>query len=105
MLVSIPIGMSGSYWIYVRTDSDNAVYEGAAENNNGSSLIPIHVLQRIADLQVTSITAPSSICRRQTITVQWVVKKRWAGRTKRQRFGATAFYFSTDPTSARATFF
>jgi subtilase family serine protease len=53
--VNIPIDLSGTVYLYVRTDADNQVYEGANEHNNDSELVPVTIVQNLADLQVTAL--------------------------------------------------
>ena len=98
-LVSIPINLNGPYWLYIRTDADNHVYEGggALENNNDSDLLPVNVTQRLADLQVTSIVMPDNVTAGQTVSIQWSVQNAGAGRTNASGW-RDGIYLSNDQT-------
>src|SRR5690348_1098781 len=57
----LPNGISGPFYILVRTDYSNQVFEAAQEGNNVSQPQAINVsLKPAPDLTVTNITAPSS---------------------------------------------
>ena len=74
-LVTIPFNfMSGDYHLFVVTDANQNVYEASGENNNSSAAIPIQVVRRTPDLQVTQITAPSTSVSGQPFTVTWKVE-------------------------------
>nr|NCR88478.1 hypothetical protein [Microcystis aeruginosa G13-10] len=74
-LVTIPFNFtSGDYHLFVVTDANQNVYEASGENNNSSAAIPIQVVRRTPDLQVTQITAPSTAVSGQPFTVTWKVE-------------------------------
>ena len=74
-LVTIPFNFtSGDYNLFVVTDANQNVYEASGENNNSSAAIPIQVVRRTPDLQVTQITAPSTSVSGQPFTVTWKVE-------------------------------
>jgi hypothetical protein len=80
--INIPIDLSGTVYLYVRTDADNQVYEGENENNNDSELVPVTIVQNLADLQVTAlqpITGP--IQAGDWVNVQWTVENTGSGQT------------------------
>ena len=80
--VDIPIDLSGVIYLWVRADADNQVYEGANENNNDSGLVPVTVVQNLADLQVTSVGWTAGVLTAgDTITVTWTVQNAGTGRT------------------------
>jgi subtilase family serine protease len=58
----LPVGAAGPYYVLVRTDSNNRLPEGNAEQNNTTaSLATISIqLTPPADLEVTSATAPAA---------------------------------------------
>ncbi|MCZ8191304.1 MAG: right-handed parallel beta-helix repeat-containing protein, partial [Microcystis sp. LE19-338.1B] len=74
-LLTIPFNFtSGDYHLFVVTDANQNVYEASGENNNSSAAIPIQVVRRTPDLQVTQITAPSTAVSGQPFTVTWKVE-------------------------------
>lgn len=82
--VTIPtsaIMATGNYFIYVKTDSENAVDEGANENNN-VTFQPLHVRRLLRpDLTITNITAPATVFFGQEIQIQWTIKNDGQGAT------------------------
>lgn len=82
--VTIPtsaITATGDYFVYVKTDADNAVDEGANENNN-ATFHQVHVRRLLRpDLTVSNIAAPATAFFGQTITVQWTVANNGQGAT------------------------
>lgn len=80
--VNIPIDLSGTIHLWVRTDADNQVYEGANELNNDSRLIPVEIVQNLADLQVIDIAGVSETAQAgKPVTVTWTVENMGDGRT------------------------
>jgi len=81
-VVNIPIDLTGTIYLYVRTDADNQVYEGANEQNNDSELVPVTVVQNLADLQVTAIDPIAGPIRAgDLVTVRWTVANLGSGQT------------------------
>ena len=82
--VTIPtnsISATGNYFVYVRTDADAAVDEGANENNNiRFQSVRVRRLLR-PDLTVSSITAPATAFFDQEIQVQWTIGNAGQGPT------------------------
>ncbi len=71
--VTLPIIAPGNYFLIVRTDENNSVFEGLAENNNTNSVaIPFDVPP--ADLQVTAINIPTNGYSGVTMPVSWTVQ-------------------------------
>ena len=54
--VSIPSGYEGTYYLFVVTDRDDAIFEGDWEDNNVSAPEPVTVVLAPPDLQVTAVT-------------------------------------------------
>jgi subtilase family serine protease/methionine-rich copper-binding protein CopC/type 1 glutamine amidotransferase len=80
--VNIPIDLEGTIYLYVRTDTDNQVYEGANENNNDSGLVPVTIVQHLGDLQVTALDPLAGpITGGDWVTVHWTVENLGTGRT------------------------
>ena len=77
--VTLPVGLTGSYYVFVLTDSENAVFEYASgydaeANNAGYAAAPMQVtLGPPADLQVTSIVPPAAAASGQAVPVSWTV--------------------------------
>ena len=111
-LLEIPISVeTGDYYLILRTDSTNVVFEHTADANNVSAAIPIHIERQtsedpgggggggqplIADLQVTSVTAPASAESEDAITVSWTVENAGAASTNAS-WWKDSVYLSDDP--------
>lgn len=100
--VSLPIDVSGEYYVFVVTDFRNTVYEFNAENNNseydqtqpGS---PVNILVTPADLVILNApTAPSAASGEQFIDVSFTVKNQGAFATGTA--WTNALYLSADQT-------
>jgi Tol biopolymer transport system component/subtilase family serine protease len=82
--VTIPtnsVPATGDYYVYVKTDADSQIDEGANENNN-ITFQPIRVRRLLRpDLQVTNITAPATAFFDQQIQVQWTINNAGQGPT------------------------
>lgn len=72
LAVRLPSGISGPWYLFVRTDAGLAVDEGEGEINNLGAGRPIQLL--IGDLIVESVTAPARLAWGDTVDVQWVVR-------------------------------
>ena len=60
--IRLPDGISGSYRIFVRTDSLAQINEGGGESNNDAVSNPFSVvLAQYADLEVSNVTAPDRL--------------------------------------------
>ncbi len=73
--IPIPNGVSGSYYLFVKTDAENAVFEYTSENNNrlrSSGQVSIG-LSPSPDLVVTSVSLPSV----DTLYVDSVINLSW----------------------------
>lgn len=78
--VLLPIVAPGSYFLIVKTDNGNNVFEGQGESNNTRTLVlPIDVPP--VDLQVTAVNAPASVFSGQTTTVDWTIQNTGSGQT------------------------
>jgi len=96
----VPLSLSvspGNYHLFVVADTNDNIYEGAAEGNNASAALPIEVTRQTADLVVSDITPVPSATSGEPITVEWTVENQGGGATN-------AFYWfdevwlSTDQT-------
>jgi YD repeat-containing protein len=85
-LVTLPLALSGSYNLFVVTNTTaqgltpGAVYESDT-TNNVSAAQPIAVTQQLADLRVSGLTAPSSANTGDAVTVRWTVSNNGTGAT------------------------
>ena len=81
LAVTLPNGLSGSFYLIVRPDADNVVVEGAGlETDIGvSAAFPI-TLAPYADLEVSGVTAPEQIIGDPAdLTVTWIVTNKGNG--------------------------
>ena len=71
--VELPDGISGDYYILVRADQEDGVYEYLFEENNlGVSGETIAVTRKPdPDLQITSLTVPETVQAGETYTISW----------------------------------
>jgi hypothetical protein len=73
--LTLPQGISGTYYVYVYTDADNREFEQANESNNiGRSAAFNILLTPPPDLKVTAMTVPATTANYQTVNVSWTVK-------------------------------
>jgi hypothetical protein len=97
--VTLPIGVSGSFYFLVDTDSKGQVFEnGATANNVGATATTETVnLTPPPDLEVTSVTAPATALAGHGITFSYSVSNAGANGTPNDTWN-DSFYLS--PTSA-----
>ncbi|HQQ00531.1 MAG TPA: CARDB domain-containing protein [bacterium] len=79
----IPYNVSGQYYVLVRTDLDDAIFEGSYESNNYApcpTAIQI-TLSPPPDLRITNVDAPSTGYEGQSISVTWTVSNGGNGET------------------------
>jgi hypothetical protein len=96
--IQIPMGYSGTYYVFVVTDSNNKVYEYNGEDNNAdydSTAMTIN-LPPPADLVVTNITAPSSGVPGQPANINWIVTNQGPNNADGQWWDS--LYLSSDTT-------
>ena len=70
--LTLPIVSPGSYYLILKTDNGNFVFEGLGENNNTRNLA-FPITAPPVDLQVTAVNAPATANSGQTMTVNWTV--------------------------------
>jgi len=71
--IELPIFASGYYYLFIKTDSQENVYEAAAENNNVASQL-IHITQPPpSDLVVTDVTVPTNAIPGESVTISWTI--------------------------------
>ncbi len=77
--VSIPAGISGPYYFYVKTDANLEVFEYTDDSNNVTrQIIPSNVIT--PDLIVTNVESPLFENNNQPVTISWTVKNNGAGK-------------------------
>ncbi len=85
-LVTLPINLSGPYNLFVVTNEPadpkdpSPVYELDTVNDT-SAAVPVTVVQQLADLEATSVTAPTLAEAGSSATIQWTVQNIGAGAT------------------------
>ena len=72
--LSVPFGVSGDYYVFIRTDYTNAVFEEDDLNNTASRAITIAEADPPADLIVDAITIPSLAYRGESFDLTWRVR-------------------------------
>jgi subtilase family serine protease len=90
-ILQIPLGTSGTYWVFALADANNVVAESNETNNATAQRITIGP----PDLVVSSLVVPTSATRGATITVTDTTKNSGQGLAAAS---ATRFYLS--PTAA-----
>ncbi len=77
--VTIPNHIFGTYYLLVRTDLNNHVYEYLYENNNVNQSVPLTVtLFPPPDLVPTNMIGPVSANNKEVVTVNWQVENQGA---------------------------
>ncbi|OQX03626.1 MAG: hypothetical protein BWK80_55290, partial [Desulfobacteraceae bacterium IS3] len=72
--VEIPNYASGYYYLLVKTDSRDDIYEHNTEGNNVSSKIISVTLPQTSDLVVTDVTVPTTAIPGETVTISWTIR-------------------------------
>jgi len=80
--VTVPDAVFGTYYIHVKTDVYDKLFEHAFENNNvgGSDEISV-ILAPPSDLLVTEITVQDSASNNESISISWTVQNQGASPT------------------------
>lgn len=92
----IPLGLSGPYYVMVRTDKNDDVYEHDNENNNYTrtqSAMQV-ILPPPVDLVVSSIDVPDSAIAGDSVEISWTVSN--VGENTAQGEWTDALYLSAD---------
>jgi concanavalin A-like lectin/glucanase superfamily protein/HYDIN/CFA65/VesB family protein/CARDB protein/flagellar hook capping protein FlgD len=101
---TLPVTLgAGTYYAYVRTDDDNAIYEHTDEGDNrgrGDALALSGAPG--ADLVVEDYAPPDSAASGTTLQLHWAVRNAGPGVTLAQRWN-DAVYLSTDATPSTET--
>jgi RHS repeat-associated protein len=80
--ITLPANQQGDWWVVVRSDASNAIYESREDNNSAIDQQKMAVrLPPLPNLQVQSVTAPNQAFSGQQTVVQWVVTNTGTGDT------------------------
>ncbi|MCM0593810.1 MAG: CARDB domain-containing protein [Gloeotrichia echinulata DEX184] len=95
--VTLPIGFSGDFFFFVRTDAGNQVYENVFESNNtGYDTTATKInLTPPPDLEVEFVDAPATASASRPLTINYRVTNFGATATPNSSWTDT-FYLSTD---------
>ena len=95
---TLPQGISGNYWIIVTTNAGDTLFESNFQNDTTiSQSFPVQ-LTPYADLQVSSVTVPSTATAGQPATFSWTVDNAGTGATDVPSW-LDSLYVSTKPCS------
>src|SRR5262249_37574145 len=83
--VTLPLGISGGYYVLAFVDARNDVPETDGGNNERTSASFSVALGTYADLEVTRVVAPPTTVSGQVETISWTVKNDGSGRTSGDR--------------------
>jgi hypothetical protein len=74
----MPHGISGNYYLIIKTDVDNRVLE--ADEDNNTAAVPVHVeLTPPPDLHTASFTIPDEGISGQPLAIEWTVENKGTG--------------------------
>lgn len=93
--VALSNGLSGSYYLFVRTDAANHVFESGNEGNNTRHAVFAVHLAPPPDLRVTQLTSPPILGPTRTNTADWTVANLGTGGTVASGW-VDRFYLSSD---------
>lgn len=99
--VDIPRDIAGDWYVFVMTDSRNAIYEFTGESNNVNydregAGFPLHILATPPDLIVTALNADGAGTAARQLTVNWTVRNQ--GAFEAAGNWSDTVYLSTDDT-------
>lgn len=98
--VVVPSCISGTYYLFVTTDSRGQIFEfdpkQNAEGNNTSQPRPITISNTASDLVVTAVAHPASGSAGQPLSVNWTVSNQGVGPTLRNSW-TDRVYLSPTP--------
>src|SRR5207253_10872366 len=82
--IPLPTDLEGTYYVVVKTDADDQVYEHGLESNNALASVDTLVLltEPYADLVVKSVAAISPASSGKPLTVTWTVANQGIGITR-----------------------
>jgi hypothetical protein len=95
--VALPRDLSGSYWVFVRTDADGAVWESDEDDNRGRAPgLVVVTLTPWPDLQVTEGSVVAEGEAGETVPLSWTVSNWGAGSAGGQSW-TDRVYVSSEP--------
>jgi hypothetical protein len=94
--VTIPVGVSGTYYMLVTADGGQVVSETSKTDNTTASSSIAVAIGAYGDLHVISAIAPPTALSSDSITVTWKVRNDGTGRTDATQWYDTIF-LSNDP--------
>jgi hypothetical protein len=76
ILIHVPSYLSGNYYLILRTDNSDGVYEGATGNNNNAVYKVVNIIQNpiSTDLIVSNLAVPDSFTLGKTLTSTLKIK-------------------------------
>lgn len=92
---------SGTYYIYVKVDADNNVYEHEGEENNVIMSGPIRIVQPDLSAELISVSADTLISEQEVIFT-WKLKNTGAGDIKNAKI-TDSFYATVNQTATNGT--
>ena len=92
---------SGTYYLYVQVDADNAVYEHDGEGNNVIMSGPVQYVQPDLEVELVSISEDTLFTERE-VAFTWKLKNKGAGDIKNAKV-TDAFYATTNQTATGGT--
>jgi subtilase family serine protease len=100
LLVTLPQGISGTFYFLVQTDFSNSVFERGNEGDNLTAGEPTAVqLTPPPDLQVVAVNAPSQTFSGRPLNLTWTVRNAGPGRvTEASGYWYDEVFLSSDAT-------
>lgn len=74
---TIPAGITGNYYVHVKTDADSVLFEYKYENNN-TAIRPLKILT--PDLIVSNLSVPATARSGQPLALSYIIKNNGDGR-------------------------
>ncbi|MEO7311494.1 MAG: CARDB domain-containing protein [Chitinophagaceae bacterium] len=76
ILIKTPAYLSGNYYLILRTDNSDNVYEGIAGNDNNAVYKVVNIVQNpnVSDLIVSSVAVPDSVILGKSLTSTMFIK-------------------------------
>jgi len=93
--VTLPVGISGPYTLFMVVDANNQVYQASAGTIDSQALPITVTLTPPPDLEVSGISAPASGYTSQLLTINWTVTNQGTGPASPDAWDDSV-YLSTD---------
>src|SRR5581483_5407871 len=101
--VYLPDGLQGNYYLFVRTDTYQQVFEVDRDNNLGHSQQRVQIQSQPADLLVAALSGPVTVESGKKIQLNWTVTNAGSGDTITNVWSDNVFV-STSNTFSNALF-